>query len=433
MRIGRMIPPAAAPIYMREVISGIKGILHGKEEVERFRIELRKYFDVKHCFLVSSGKAALSLVLRALHDLHPDRDEVIIPAFACYSVPSAIVRAGLKIKLCEVDADTLDFDFNYFEQLLANKPSPARYSNSELHTIESNSRRATTLENTGNRRLLAIVSIHLFGLPANLGRIRELVRDPDVTVIEDAAQAMGGEHRGKKLGTIGDVGFFSLGRGKALSTIEGGIILTQRDSIAKQLKKHLDNTPCYPLLDLIELILKAFALVIFQHPSCFWLPKSLPFLRVGDTFFTSRFKIQKITPFQAGLAKNWRQKLKEFSRYRKHMSANWLQILRTAQIYTYADGDSGIPNFIRFPVRLNYEMQWARLLESSCKEGLGIMLTYPDAVSGITEFKHKFDPNKYPAARTLSRTLLTLPVHSYVMPSDQEKIFILFSRLDKKN
>jgi len=119
MRIGRTLPPAASPIYPRDILSGIKGVFRGKRELNRFQSELKEYFGVKHCFLVSSGKAALTLILKALHKIHPDRDEVLIPAFTCYSVPSAIVRAGLKVRLCDISPDTLDFDFNQLDKILA--------------------------------------------------------------------------------------------------------------------------------------------------------------------------------------------------------------------------------------------------------------------------------------------------------------------------
>ena len=118
MHIGRTLPPAASPIYPRDIISGLKGLLCRQQELERFRSELKEYFGVKHCFLVSSGKAAFTLILQALRDIHPDRDEVLIPAFTCYSVPSSIVRAGLKIKLCDIDTETLDFNFNQMKEIL---------------------------------------------------------------------------------------------------------------------------------------------------------------------------------------------------------------------------------------------------------------------------------------------------------------------------
>ena len=88
--IQRTLPPAATPIYLKDIINGFKGLTNGQKEITRFESELKKYYKVKHCFLVSSGKAALIIILKALHELHPERNEVLIPAYTCYSVPSAI-------------------------------------------------------------------------------------------------------------------------------------------------------------------------------------------------------------------------------------------------------------------------------------------------------------------------------------------------------
>src|SRR5687768_15799273 len=109
MRVGRTLPPAAAPIGPPEIVSGFRGIVHGEKSLDRFRSELKEYFGVKHCFLVCSGRAAFTLILLALEELSPGRKDVVIPAFTCYSVPSSVVRARLKLRLCDLHPDSLDF------------------------------------------------------------------------------------------------------------------------------------------------------------------------------------------------------------------------------------------------------------------------------------------------------------------------------------
>jgi perosamine synthetase len=228
MRIGRTAPPAAAPISLRDILSGIFGVHRGQQEIDRLRAELKSYFGVKHCFVVSSGRAALTLILKAIKKLNPVKDQVVIPAYTCFSVPSAIIRAGLKVQLCDMDPETLDFDYTQLSKLLLspdklNEPAKLNKLNKPKQLYEP------------NNSFLAIIPAHLFGIPSDINRLRSLLGDTKTMIIEDAAQAMGGKWKGKKLGTLGDVGFFSLGRGKALSTVEGGIILTNREDIAHQI------------------------------------------------------------------------------------------------------------------------------------------------------------------------------------------------------
>jgi perosamine synthetase len=414
IRIGRTLPPAAAPISLRDIWNGLKGLLRGQAEIKRFESELRDYFKVQYCFLVSSGTASLTLILRALHDLFPERDEVIIPAFTCYSVPSAIVRARLRIRLCDVDPDTLDFNFD------------------RLSTLFSST------------RLLAIIPTHLFALPADIERVRQLVKSPEVTIIEDAAQAMGGKKNDRLMGTLGDVSFFSLGRGKALSTVEGGIILTSRENIAKKISGLMEALPGYGPLGLITLWFKSLALSLFLRPSLFWLPKALPFLKLGETLFNPNFKMRTMSGFQAGLTREWHGKLKHGLKVRSELTMKWSSITHAVSsqngLHTQAprilskvgeDGINGVPNLLRFPMRINDTRLRHEILKESQRTGLGMMHAYPDSVNGIKEVKAQFLNQEFPAAKTCARNIVTLPTHHFVTRQDIQRITELILRHSK--
>ena len=415
IRIGRTLPPAAAPIYLRDIVNGLRGLLNGKRETERFRSELKDYFCVKHCFFVSSGKAALTIILKALHELHPERDEVLIPAFICYSVPSAITRAGLKVKLCDVNPDTLDFNYEELKNIL--------FQDSHI---------ASSIQYPVSRhRLLAIIPAHLFGLPADVNRVRGLFRDKKITIIEDAAQALGAKWNGKKLGALGDVGFFSLGRGKALSTVEGGIILTDRDDIADSINSCLSDVADYNASELIQLILKAIVLILFQHPDLFWFPKAIPFLRVGDTFYDPQFKIRKMSALQAGLAKYWKNKLEKLQNNRKENSRLWSSLANVNCLHQYCSKNGNIPDILRFPVRITGHDMLENILKESDNKGHGIMFTYPDSINGIDELREVFKGQTYPVAEKLPQQLLTLPIHPYVSQKDINNISKLLTKAKK--
>jgi len=406
MRIGRTLPPAAAPISPRDILHGLLGALRGQPEIERFQAELKQTFQVRHCFLVSSGKAALTLTLKALHSLHPDRDEVLIPAFTCFSVPSAIVRAGLQVRLCDVDPSTLDFDFDRLKQCLS-----------------------------GGGKLLAVVTPHLFGLPSDMGRFKALIADDNsqptaynvqpIPIIEDAAQAMGGLGSKGMLGTQGDVGFFSLGRGKVLSTVEGGIIATDDDKLGQAMEALLAELPVQSSAHRLKVAAYAVALFALMKPCLFWLPKAVPGLKLGETIFDPKFRMQCFSPFQAGLARRWLEKMTSFQRHRVQNIRHWHRALRR---FTWlrpigrAASSASPPPLLRYPVMVRSSALREELLAVSEKQGLGIMPSYPDSIDGIAELAIVNREESFPGAKACAQRLATFPVHGYVTPKDRARI-----------
>lgn len=415
MRIQRTIPPAAAPIYLRDFLNGLKGLIRGRKETERFRSELKEYFGVKHCFLLSSGRAALTIVLRALKDSHPERDGVLIPAFTCFAVPSAIVRAGLKVRLCDVNPDTLGFDHNQLSAL-----------SSEL-SAENSKPTAMSHEPRFSERLLAVIPTHLFGIPADVEKVKTITNDPDICIIEDAAQAMGGECDGTKVGTIGDVGIFSLGRGKTFSTIEGGVIVTDRDDIGGKILSRIRLLKRYRIIELVRVILNTISLSFFLNPLLFWFPKSLPFLKLGETTFDPEFRMRRMSSFQAGLARHWKKKLHRFRSSRIKNSEFWQSVAHSRSHELSAIScEPGLP-LIRFPVSIKNAIFRDRVLNESQQSGLGIMPTYPNTVDGIDELKEQFSGMQFPSGQRIVEELVTLPTHPFVSKKDREKIRALLS------
>ena len=128
----------------------------------------------------------LALVLEALWKrAGKQRNEVLIPGYTCYSVAASVVRAGLKIQVYDLDPRTFQPDLDSVKQGL-------------------------------NERTLAIVTQHLFGIPSPVEGIKDLAGEVGAHLIEDAAQSMGASQAGHQVGTLGDFGFYSFGRGKPL-------------------------------------------------------------------------------------------------------------------------------------------------------------------------------------------------------------------------
>lgn len=396
MRIGRTLPPVAAPLSLTQILCGVAALFSGAKACERFQEELKQYYGARHVFLLSSGRAALAVILLALKELHPERDQVLVPAYTCYSVPAAVTRAGLTVRTCDIDPQTLDFEWSAVEE---------------------------AMEGGG---LLGVVSTHLFGLPADVERLKELAQRHGTVVIEDAAQAMGGEVGGKKIGTLGDAAIFSLGRGKALSTVSGGIILTGNDELGGAIAGVVRKLPCEGWADGLRSFGYALALLILMRPLLFWLPKALPFLKLGETVFDPTFELKRLGPFQAGLAQGWQEMVVSLREARLQRAG----LLEEAGFTAPPALKRARPNLIRFPVFIEDAVARGRVLKTSEEMGLGVSMVYPDALKGIPELQGRTAGGPTPQAERIARTLVTLPVHPYVTQRDAERIAGLFGYSD---
>ncbi|MFX0135037.1 MAG: aminotransferase class V-fold PLP-dependent enzyme [Candidatus Hodarchaeota archaeon] len=395
MKIARTIPPTASPIYLSDIFHGIIGLINEDYYLETFRKELCDYFDVKYCFLLSSGKAALTLILTALKESFPGKNEVLIPAYTCYSVPSSIIKAGLKVTLCDINPETLEFDYNQLTKKIT-------------------------------KRTLCIIVCHLFGYIGDLDRLKRLAKDKGVFLIEDDAQAMGAEYKGQKVGSLADVGFFSLGRGKNISVVEGGIILTNNETIAVKLKNNWDVLNNYSSLEKISLILKALLLNLLLRPYLYWFPYCLPFLNLGATIFSTNFKIKKMSGFQCGLARNWRQKLKNFNKIRENNANFYLTCIDPDKIRKIEAQENTKCVYLRFPIKLKNGLK-KDFFRNGKRNSLGIGPAYPGSIDSISQITPYLQKDKYPEANKIAQSLLTLPTHSLVTGLDKDKIINLLN------
>ena len=183
------------------------GILTDKNgmgpKVLEFERTFADYIGVKYAIAVSSGTAALHAALMAL-DLKP-KDEVILPSLTFPAAAEAVVLTGATPVFVDVNESTYCID------------------------IES-------LEESITKNTKVIIPVHLYGLPADMDPIMELAEDKDIVVIEDAAQAHGALYKGRKTGSIGNMGCFSFYATKNMTTGEGGMITTDNKEYAEALR-----------------------------------------------------------------------------------------------------------------------------------------------------------------------------------------------------
>lgn len=386
MKIQRTLPPASTVVTLKKLYHGFLGLFLGGKCKARLIEEIKEYFDVKHVFTMSSGKAALYVILKALKEHAPGKNSVVTPAYTCFSVPSAIIKAGLKVTPCDIDPETFDFDYNLLEKSI-------------------------------NKDTLCVVPTHLFGIPTDMDRVMKLCRDKGVPVLEDAAQAMGGQVNGKLLGTMGDVGFFSLGRGKNITCGSGGIIVTDSDTIAAEIKRECSLLEEPGILEDIRELFLMFALYIFSNPFLYWFPSGLPFLGLGETVFYKDFEVKKLSGIKAGLLRYWKEEI-DFSNAVRRKNGAYL----TGQLQHGRRIDA---NYLRFPVLMKDNTSKKKIASISKERGLGISCMYPTPINEIEEIKEQFHDRLFPSAKLVSDRLITIPTHHLVSKQDLQNAYNL--------
>lgn len=198
----------AVPDVGEEELEEIKKVLESKyliqgDKVEEFEDSIGNYLGVRHAIAVSSGTAALHLALMAL-DINVG-DEIIVPDFTFPATSNVVEVVGATTKLIDIELDSLCIDINKIESRITQKTK-------------------------------AIIPVHAFGQSADMDKIMELAKKYDLKVIEDAACALGTEYKGEKVGSIGDIGCFSLHPRKAITTGEGGLVVTNNDELAERIR-----------------------------------------------------------------------------------------------------------------------------------------------------------------------------------------------------
>ena len=175
------------------------------EEVEKFEEEFAKYIGVRYGVSVNSGSDALYLALKSLGI--KKGDEVITVSHTFVSTADAIKRNGGIPVFVDIEPDTYTIKPNLIEQKITKKTK-------------------------------AIIPVHIYGHPADMEPIIEVARKYKLFVVEDACQAHGAEYKGRKVGSIGDLGCFSFYPTKNLGAYgDGGIIVTNKEELAHELKK----------------------------------------------------------------------------------------------------------------------------------------------------------------------------------------------------
>jgi dTDP-4-amino-4,6-dideoxygalactose transaminase len=256
--------------------------------------------------------------------------------------------------------------------------------------------------------------------------LRAIARREGAFLVEDAAQAMGGNLHGQPLGTLGDVGFFSLGRGKMLTCGEGGIVLTDSSEIGEMLAHNISALPGESRRQVARNLLVLCAQCAFTHPSLYWLPDGVPALGLGRTIYPGKFPITRLPDAHAAILTGWAPLLAETACTHRR-NAQRLAALLHENGWSTTRQSTDTP-YLRLPVLLGHPEHKARLCALSGQFGLGVSPLYPTPITAIPEIRERFGTQAFPGAATAAERLVTFPVHRLVQPADYERILTVLPR-----
>ncbi|RKY03542.1 UDP-4-amino-4,6-dideoxy-N-acetyl-beta-L-altrosamine transaminase, partial [Candidatus Poribacteria bacterium] len=189
---------------IREVVDTLRsGWIGTGPKVRRFERMFAEYIGAKHAVALSSCTAGLELALEVL-GIGPG-DEVITTPLTFSATANVIVHRGARPVFADIELPSMNIDPNEIERRITPKTK-------------------------------AIIPVHFAGRPCRMDDIMDIARRHGLFVIEDAAHAIEAWYRGRKIGTIGDMTCFSFYATKNLTTAEGGMVTTENDEWAEEIR-----------------------------------------------------------------------------------------------------------------------------------------------------------------------------------------------------
>ncbi len=341
----------------------------------------------------ASGTAALAAaIIAAIKQKGVSAPEIILPAYGCPDLISAVVYAGAKPVLVDLEVDRPWLDLSQLS--------------------------AAITENT-----VAIIAVNLFGIPERWALLREVTEQQGIVLIEDSAQYFPGDHDLPQIQQDwqGDLVVLSFGRGKPVSLLGGGAVLTKKalfESLPRP--QHIASGFKQRLL----FSLKARLYNVMISPLCYWLPQALPFLHLGETHYQQLADIEAIDQVRLDMLTG------NIARYQNDAKA----VMRGEHISSMLDLQAGVNNLPRLcNVKMSRRLlRYPLLLDAATRNqvypklkqaGLGVSTLYPDSLPKIAGLNVILDDKQvFPNAERFASQLLTLPTHSHVSEKDIEKI-----------
>ncbi len=353
--------PIAQPLLGAEEQAAVAEVLASGQlaqgpRVAEFERAFAEYVGTKHAVAVANGTAALVVALQA-HGIGPG-DEVVTTPFSFIATATSIIACGATPVFADVDPFDLNLDPEQVERVLT-------------------------------PRTKAVVPVHLYGHPARVSELAELCDSYGLALIEDAAQAHGAEHGGKRVGSFG-TGCFSFYPTKNMTTGEGGMVTTDDDEVAARARQIRDHGQERRYLH----------------------------TRLGLNW--------RMTDVAAAIGLVQLRKLEAWNEQRLRNAAFLAERLEHVQLPAVRPGDRHV--FHQFTVRVGRDRD--AILEGLRAEGIGAAVHYPLPLHRQPILRELgLGGGSFPVAEAAAESVLSLPVHPALSDEDLERVAEAVNRL----
>ena len=361
-------PPYITDDEVKAVTKVLKsGQLSLGQETESFEKEMANYVGAKYAVACSSGTTALHLS-SIVSEIEQD-DEVITSPFSFVASTNCFLYQKARAVFVDIDPETFNIDVNKIEEKITNKTK-------------------------------AIVGVDIFGYPAEWEKILQLAKKYKLQVIEDAAEALGAEYQGKKLGGMGHLCVFAFYPNKQMTTGEGGM-LTTNDKKAYQLIKGLVNQG--------------------RGPEMQWLKHEY----LGFNY--------RMTELQAAIGRQQLKKLPEFLKSRDQV-AEWyheeLQDIDGVSLMKTNDVNHKRSWFV-YVIKLDKRFNRDQVIEKLRANGVPTKAYLPAIHLQPYMKKHGGKKGDLPICEAVSKSTLALPFYTAMKQSTVNKVCQILKRILK--
>jgi hypothetical protein len=397
----RRLPPAHSPLSLGALWRATTTLLALRDDSRRrLARTLCADYHADEALLTDSGTHALELAILLSERIVGERAVVALPAYSCFDMATAAVGAGARIALYDVDPDTLAPDLDSLTDAMC----------------------------LGAR---VIVVAPLYGIPVDWEAIENVGASFGAIVIEDAAQCHGAVWQGRPLGSLGRLSVLSFGRGKGWTGGCGGALLARRGALDEFGANHV-FAPAEPRA--FAGFARAAAQWTFGRASSYALAASIPWLHLGETRYHRPVRVRGLSRAAAGVLENCHPlAVREAAIRRANASMLLAGIAALATVNPESrirgihPAASGIPGYLRFPLRLRHGI--AGFANRTAAQRLGIAPGYPQCLADLPAVRDRMETrsgaDRFPGARTLVNELVTFPTHSLVSSEDREEMLRL--------